>query len=122
MGTLVVTEPVDANYETLDDALDNAKALFEKGDFQNAAKAAAEGLAVEPEHFKLLRIAGKIQYELGQYAEALQFFEKALDKKSKDIETLYGDGMSALKTGEYNKAAEYFERGLKRKKQAYAFL
>jgi len=101
-----------------DDALDNAKALFDKGDYQNAAKAAAEGLAVEPEHFKLLRIAGKIYYELGQYEQALGFFEKALGKKSKDVETLYGAGMSALKAEDYNKAAEYFERGLKKKKQA----
>ena len=101
-----------------DDALDKAQAFFEKGDFQNAANAAAEGLAVDPEHFKLLRISGQIQLELGQYQQALGFFEKALDQKSKDIETLFGGGMSALKAGEYKKAEEYFGRGLNRRKQA----
>ncbi|UCE67940.1 MAG: tetratricopeptide repeat protein [Candidatus Zixiibacteriota bacterium] len=101
-----------------DEALDKAQALFDKGDFQDAATTAAEGLKTDPEHFKLLRISGQIQLELGQHGQALEFFEKALGQKSKDIETLYGAGMSALKIGEYNKAAEYFQRGLDRKKQA----
>lgn len=101
-----------------DDALDKAQAFFDKGDFQNAAAAAAEGLAADPEHFKLLRISGQIQLELGQYRQALEFFEKALNQKSKDIETLFGAGMAALKTGEYKKAEEYFGRGLSRKRQA----
>lgn len=101
-----------------DDALDKARAFFDKGDYQSAATAAAEGLAVDPEHFKLLRISGQIQLELGQYGQALGFFEQALSQKSKDIETLFGAGMAALKTGEYKKAEEYFGRGLDRKKQA----
>jgi tetratricopeptide (TPR) repeat protein len=100
-----------------DDALAQAEALFEKGDFQSAAAATAEGLAIAPDHFKLLRISGQIQLELGQYEEALGFFEKALSQKSKDVETLYGAGISAFKAGEYKKAEEYFQRGLKRKKQ-----
>ena len=101
-----------------DDALGKAQAFYEKGDFENAAKAAAEGLAVDPEHFKLLRISGQTLFELGQYEKALGFFEKALNQKGKDIETLYGAGVSALRSGDYNKAVEYFQRGLNRKKQA----
>ncbi|UCC80635.1 MAG: tetratricopeptide repeat protein [Candidatus Zixiibacteriota bacterium] len=101
-----------------DEALEKAQAYLEKGDFQSAATAAAEGLAVDPEHFKLLRISGQIQLELGQYGQSLEFFEKALSQKGKDLETLFGAGMAALKTGEYKKAEEYFGRGLDRKKQA----
>jgi tetratricopeptide (TPR) repeat protein len=104
-----------------DDALNNAGALYEKGDFQNAAKVAADGLALQPDHFKLLRLAGQIQFELGNYAEALGFFERALAGKGKDPDALFGAGMSALKTGEYNKAAEYFEKGVKSNKKARFF-
>lgn len=101
-----------------DDYLNNAQAMYEKGDLENAAKAAADGLALEPDHFKLLKLAGQIQFELGNYPEALGLFERALAKKDKDAESLYGAGMSDLKTGDFKKAAEYFDRGVKAKKQA----
>jgi len=105
-----------------DEALNNAQSLFDRGDFQDAANAAAEGLAVDPEHFKLIRISGQIQYQLGQYIEALKFFEKALTKKGKDPDVLYGAGMAALKTGAYKEAAGYFETGVKTGKMKSRFL
>lgn len=105
----------------VDDAFDNARALFEKGDLQQAAKAADDGLALDPEHFKLLRLAGQIHYELGEYEKALGFFEKAVDKKSKDGDALYGAGMSALKVGQFEKAAGFFESGVKHRKKPRFF-
>jgi tetratricopeptide (TPR) repeat protein len=101
-----------------DDALNRAEKLLEKGQYQEAADAAAEGLAVDPEHFKLLRISGQIYLQLEQDEQALSFFERALNQKSKDVDALYGAGISALRVGEFKKAEEYFQRGLDRKKQA----
>lgn len=105
-----------------DDALDQAKFLKEKGNLQEAVKVAVTGLANEPEHFKLNRMAGDLYFDLGQQQEALSFYEKALAKKKKDAESLLGAGMSAYKVGDYEQAIEFFDRGIKTKKKKGEFL
>lgn len=101
----------------VDDAYDNAETLYKKGDLQQAATVANDGLALDPEHFKLLRIAGQIYYDLGDYEKALGLFERAVEKKSKDGDALYGAGMSALKVGQFEKAEGFFQQGVKHRKK-----
>ena len=100
------------------DALKQAKAFKENGDIQGAVQAVKDGLALESDNFKLNRFAGDLYYELENYQDAYSAYEKAVEKKKKDVDALYGAGMSALKLGQYDKAIEFLERGLKRKKRA----
>ncbi|MEE8417667.1 MAG: tetratricopeptide repeat protein, partial [candidate division Zixibacteria bacterium] len=96
--------------------------MKEKGDLQEAVKVAVTGLAAEPEHFKLNRLAGGLYFDLSQHQEALSFYEKALAKKKKDAESLLGAGMSAYHVGSYEQAIEFFDRGIKTKKKKGEFL
>ena len=105
-----------------DDAYDQAKSLKEKGDLQEAVKVAVTALAAEPEHFKLNRLTGDLYFGLDQYQEALGFYQKALAKKKKDAESLFGAGMSAYRIGDYEQALEFFNRGIKTKKKKGEFL
>ncbi|MEE9553703.1 MAG: tetratricopeptide repeat protein [candidate division Zixibacteria bacterium] len=100
------------------DALKQAQALKDSGDLQGALKAVNDGLALEPDDFKLNRFAGDLNYELGNFQSAFAAYEIAVGKKKKDVDALYGAGMSAVKLGQFEKAIEYFERGLARKKKA----
>lgn len=105
-----------------DDAYKEAKSLMEKGDLQEAVEVAVSALSTDPEHFKLNRITGKLYFELEQYQEALDFFTRALMKKKKDSEALFGGGMSAFRLGDYEQAEALFERGVKTKKIKGEFL
>lgn len=105
-----------------DDAYDQAKSLMEKGEFEEAASLAVSGLATEPDHFKLNRLAGDIYFKLGQYQDALGFYDSALDKKSKDPDALLGAGMSSYEFADFEKARGYFERGVDTGKKKGEFL
>jgi tetratricopeptide (TPR) repeat protein len=105
-----------------DDAYDQAKSLREKGDLQEAVKVAVTALAAEPEHFKLNGLAGDLYFDLAQYQEALGFYQKALEKKKKDAESLFGAGMSAYRIGNYEQALEFFDRGIETGKKKGEFL
>lgn len=111
-----------ANAGPADDAYDQAKSLKEKGNLQEAVEVVIAALAVEPEHFKLNRMAGDLYFDLGQRQEALSFYEKALARKKKDAESLLGAGMSAYHVGRYEQAIEFFDRGIKTKKKKGEFL
>jgi tetratricopeptide (TPR) repeat protein len=96
-----------------DDAFDRAESLWEQGDLRGAVAAVVEGLSLEADNFKLNRLAGHLYYELGQFQEAYDFYSKALAKKKKDGDAIYGAGQSALKLEKFQEAAQLFERGLK---------
>jgi tetratricopeptide (TPR) repeat protein len=105
-----------------DDAYDQAKSLMEQGNLKEAASLAVSGLATEPDHFKLNRLTGDIYFKLGQYQDALGFYERALEKKSKDPDALFGAGMSSYESTDFEKAESYFERGVDTGKKKGAFL
>lgn len=96
-----------------DDALDRAESLQQQGDLQGAVAAVVEGLSLEADNFKLNRLAGDLYYELGQFQEAYDFYSKALQKKKKDGDALYGAGQTALELEKFEEAAGLFERGFK---------
>jgi len=101
-----------------DDALDLAKSLMDQGDLQGALNAANDGLALEPDNFKLNLLVGEINYQLEDYQNALVGYEKALAKKGKEVDALYGAGMAAMKLRNFQVAEDYFKRALDRKKTA----
>jgi tetratricopeptide (TPR) repeat protein len=105
-----------------DDAYDQAKSLMENGELDEAAGRAVSGLATEPDHFKLNRLAGDIYFRLEKYQDALGFYERALEKKKKDADALFGAGMSAYRMGEFEQAKGYFERGVDTGKKKGEFL
>lgn len=94
-----------------------ANNILEKGDLRGAEALIDSGLVTMPDEFKLLRVKGEILLLRKDYNAALDYFEKALIKKSKDPEALYGAGFSALKSGQVQKALEYFEQGVDTKKR-----
>ncbi len=96
-----------------DDAYKNAKNLMAKGDLQSALKAANDGLAIDPAHFDLNSLAGNIYSVLGDYQNSLNSYKKALEKKGKDADALFGAGMAAYKLKSYDEAIQYFQQGEK---------
>lgn len=105
-----------------DDAYDQANSLKEKGDLQEAVKVAVTGLAADSGHFKLNRLAGDLYFDLARYQEALDFYRKALEKKKKDTESLFGAGMSAYRIEDYEQALDFFNRGIDTGKKKGEFL
>lgn len=96
-----------------DNFLKQAQDLRSKGDSQGALNAANAGLAVEPDNFKLNALVGDIYFNQARYDSSLAYFRKALQKKGKDPDALYGAGISALNIKSYDEAAKFFRDGEK---------
>ena len=99
-----------------------AEKLIETGDLISAESLVDSALIDSPDDYKLLRTMGKILHHKEEYSKALEYFEKAIQHKSKDHESLFGAGMVSLELGESEKALDYFEKGLKTKKNKDGFL
>jgi tetratricopeptide (TPR) repeat protein len=100
----------------------DARELIKEGRSADAEQLIDSAIALNPTEPKLLNIKGEIRFEYGDYAGALENYERAAAAKSKDPDALYGAGMSALMAGEYQKALGYFERGVETKKRKGDFL
>jgi tetratricopeptide (TPR) repeat protein len=57
---------------------DEAKALFEAGQYEQSREAALRGLAGQPDDTSLLRLAGKASAELGR-SDAIEFLRRAVE-------------------------------------------
>ncbi len=75
-------------------------------------------LGIDPNYAPHYLLKGRIYYARGQYDEAMDQFETALDKKSKLYEALYYRGLVSLENGDLNNAKEDFSKGLKKTKNA----
>ncbi len=95
-----------------DDAAKNAESMIKDGKYQEALQVVTSALSVEPDHFKLNSLAGELYFRLADYKQAYQFYQKALDRKKKDPDALFGAGMSAFKNGDFQNALEIFQRGV----------
>ncbi len=104
-----------------DDAYKQARDLKDNGDLQGALAAANSGLALEPANLKLLTLTADIYFEQTRYDSALVFYQRALEKKDKDPDALYGAGMSAFNLKNFDQALEFFTRGEKTGKDKAKF-
>jgi tetratricopeptide (TPR) repeat protein len=105
-----------------DDAAKQVQELKNRGEFQGALTAANQGLALEPDNLKLNNLVGEIYFSLGKYDSSFVFYSRALQKKGKDSDALYGAGMAALYLKQYDSALDYFKQGEKSGKDKGKFL
>jgi tetratricopeptide (TPR) repeat protein len=111
LATIVLAVPVFAGPG--DVAYKQAQDLINNGDLQGALAAANSGLTLEPANFKLLLITGDIYFAQANYDSALVYYQKAVEKKDKDPDALYGAGMAAFNIRDFDRALEFFTRGEK---------
>jgi len=58
------------------------------------------------------RNAGQANFELAQYNEALQHFERAIKEEGKNGYNLFNKGLAHMKLGLYEEAHQDFEKAL----------
>lgn len=105
-----------------DDAYGQANQLKNKGDNQGAISAAVAGLAAEPDNFGLNNLLGELYLSQARYDSSLYYYQKALAKKGKDPDALYGAGMAAFNLKLFDEAMQYFQQGDKTGKLKGKFL
>ena len=70
-------------------------------------------LKKEPDNPTFLDSKGWVEFQLGNYENALKYIKKAVEKGAKDPEIFEHMGRIYEKLGEYDKAIEWYERALK---------
>lgn len=86
---------------------------LEAKNYQAAVTAFEKDVADKKDLDEAYRGLGIAQYELGNYKEAIEAMEQALQNETKETATIYNIlGVSCLKTDDYEKALEYYERAL----------
>ncbi len=93
-----------------DAAVKQVQQLKDKGDYSGALAAAASGLALEPDNLKLNTLKGDIFLAQAVYDSSLIYYQKALQKKGKDPDALYGAGMAAYNLKQYDEALNYMQQ------------
>jgi Ca-activated chloride channel family protein len=56
-------------------------------------------------------VKGNKLYADGKYKEALETYQKGIDKRPRDIKLNYNSGQSAYRLEDYEKAIEYYDKG-----------
>jgi tetratricopeptide (TPR) repeat protein len=92
-------------------ALEQARSLFEAGQFANARAAAAEGLSAAPEDVELLRLAGRAGVEIGA-EDAPEQLRKVADLEPGSAEAWRDLGDALAAEGRTDEANEAFRRVL----------
>ena len=70
--------------------LQEAIALHQRGELQQAHRLYAEILSIEPRHFKALHLLGVIAAQTGNPAQALQFIDEAIQINPRDASAHHG--------------------------------
>jgi tetratricopeptide (TPR) repeat protein len=68
--------------------------------------------AVESDDVKELISKGNSLYDLGNYASAIEYYDKALAIDPNHIHALYGKGLALDRLGKYKEAIEYYDKVL----------
>ena len=93
--------------------LEQARALFESGEFEAAREAATEGLRSAPDDLELLRIAGRAGVETGS-GEAVGQLRRLTELTPDAAEAWHDMGEALATEGRSDEAAEAFRNALDR--------
>jgi len=88
------------------------QAAFDAADTTLALQLLDGDIATDPTYHYNYYAKGMVFYQRGQYAEAAEQFELALDKKKKHYESLYYLGRCQLALGDLDAAEESMKKGL----------
>jgi tetratricopeptide (TPR) repeat protein len=55
---------------------------------------------------------GLALYHLGNYTQAIQYFDKALDRESRDVKALYHKALDLYRLGNCTQAIQYYNKAL----------
>ncbi len=90
---------------------DEAKSLFEAGDFEQSRDAALRGLAEQPDDANLLRLAGKASAELG-LEDAVDYLKRAVDLEPQNADAWRELGDALLFENRLPEATNAFRRAV----------
>ncbi|MDD4307203.1 MAG: tetratricopeptide repeat protein [Thermoplasmata archaeon] len=99
--------------------LEDARTLFRQGVDLAKSRLYPEGLALlrqatelRPNYIDALYISGVINGVMGNYADAMQHFERVLELRPSHVESMYGKANILLKKGSYAMALELLDNVL----------
>jgi len=93
-------------------AVRKADKLREKGDYADAWDQISQPLNDNPDDANLLACAGRIYASAGRDKEAMDYFDKAYQADSSNINILRSVIAGAIQVHEYDKAADYLDKAM----------
>jgi tetratricopeptide (TPR) repeat protein len=93
-------------------AIRRADALRQKRNFADAFDQISPLLVDNPDDTGLLMAEGRIYASAGRTKEAMEYFDKAYQQDSGNVEVIRGVVGGAIQAHEYSKAEEYLDKGI----------
>ena len=93
-------------------AIKQADKLRQRGDYAGAWDQIAQLLNDNPDNTDLLLCAGRIYAASGRYQEATDYFDKAYQQDSGNIDVLRGVIQGMISAKQYGKAEDYISKGM----------
>jgi tetratricopeptide (TPR) repeat protein len=90
---------------------DEAKSLFDAGEFEQSREAALRGLGEHPDDASLLRLAGKASAELGR-EDAVDYLQRAVDLEPENADAWRELGEALLNDGRMKDATAAFRQAV----------
>lgn len=88
--------------------------LYKKAKYEEAIESYKEALKEQPESFEINLSIGKCYSKLGDYEEAIKYYNKAIDFNVENLFTVYyNKGKAYLEMKEYREAIDCFDEALK---------
>jgi tetratricopeptide (TPR) repeat protein len=110
-------EDLNMSNASLDELLDQAKALAEQRDFQGAARLYQAVIAQHPSSTPALDGLGTVYFVLQDYRQAVNCFLEVAALKPTDGKPLFNAGAIYNRMGEHAKAVDVIRKGLVRDKR-----
>ncbi len=93
--------------------MEEAQQAYEQRDFERASRLAEQADAAQPNQAAVLNLRGEILLEQGKFADAEEFFSKALKADSKFREAQFNQADVPFRQKDYAKARDRFQALLK---------
>lgn len=111
-GRITTQNREDFNSPRIMLAIKQADKLKDRHDYAGAWDQIAQPLADNPDSADLLLCAGRIYAASGRSAEAMQYFDKAYQQDSGNIDVLRGVIAGAIAAHEYGQASDYLAKAM----------
>jgi len=93
--------------------LEGAKALAERGLYEDALFCCDKELALRPDNLRALELKGLCLNDLGRNQEAIEVFDRILARREDDVFALMGKGCALLELGRYDESLSHLDAVLK---------